>query len=146
MPLKVWQDLEPLGQVHLARALDQKVASLDQVVQDQGAPEEHVQDLVLENLEWVAVRREVFRVVLQRVEEVAELAAVLQVLLVRVGPVVNLRLESQSALREKNLNKEAFQVLVEQLFQEEMAQQSSGCAAELRFRILPTRLMPMPVS
>jgi hypothetical protein len=122
------------------------VASLDQVVQDQGAPEDHVQDLVLENLEWVAVHREVFRVVLQLVEEVAELAAVPQVLLVKVAPVVNLRLESQSAPREKNSNKEVFQVLVEQLFQEEMAQQSSDCAAEHRFRTLQTRLMPMLVS
>jgi hypothetical protein len=57
------------------------------------------------------------------VEEVAVLAAVLQVLLVKVVQEVNLRPESQSAQREKNSNKEAFQALVEQLFQEEMAQQ-----------------------
>jgi hypothetical protein len=57
------------------------------------------------------------------VEEVAELAAVQQVLLVKVAQEVNLRPESQSAPREKNLNKEVFQVLVEQLSQEEMAQQ-----------------------
>jgi hypothetical protein len=147
MPLKVWQDLVPLDQVHLARALDQKVASLDQVVQDLVVQVVHAQDLALRSLEWVEqVHLVVSRVVLQLVEEVAELAAVPQELLVKVAHVVNLRLESQSAPREKNSNKEVFQVLVEQLFQEEMAQQSSGCAAELRFRILLTRLMPMPVS
>jgi hypothetical protein len=71
----------------------------------------------------VAVHREVFRVVLQLAEEVEVLAAVLRVLLVKVAQEVNLRPESQSALREKNSNKEAFQALVEQWFQEEMAQQ-----------------------
>jgi hypothetical protein len=79
--------------------------------------------LVLRNLDWVAVHREVSQVVLQRVEEVAVLAAEQLVLLVKVAQEVNLRPENQSALREKNSNKEAFQVLVEQLFQEEMAQQ-----------------------
>jgi hypothetical protein len=93
------------------------------VVQDQVVPEAHVQDLVLRNLDWVAVHREVSQVVLQRVEEVAVLAAEQLVLLVKVAQEVNLRPENQSALREKNSNKEAFQVLVEQLFQEEMAQQ-----------------------
>jgi hypothetical protein len=99
------------------------VANFDQVVQDQVVPEAHVQGLVLRNQDWVAEHREVSQVVLQRVEEVAELAAVQQVLLVKVAQEVNLRPESQSAPREKNLNKEVFQVLVEQLSQEEMAQQ-----------------------
>jgi hypothetical protein len=123
MPLKVWQDLEPLGQVQLDLVLDQRVANSDQVVLDQVAPEEHVQDLVLENLEWVAELQEVSQVVLQLAEEAVELAAVPQVLLVRVAQEVNPKLESQSVPREKNSNKEVFQVLVERLFQEEMAQQ-----------------------
>jgi hypothetical protein len=147
MPLRVWQDLAHQDQVPLAQVLDQKVASSDQVDQDLVVQVVHAQDLELRNLEWVAqVHLAVSQVVLQPVEEVAELAAVPQVLLVKAAQEVNRRLESQSALREKNSNKEVFQVLVEQLFQEEMAQLSSGCAAELRFRILPTRLMPMPVS
>jgi hypothetical protein len=93
------------------------------VDQDQVAPEAHVQDSVLQNLEWAAEHQGVSQVVPQRVEEVAESAAVLQVLLVKAELEVNLRLESQSARREKNSNKEVFQVLVERLFQEEMAQQ-----------------------
>jgi hypothetical protein len=99
------------------------VANFDQVVQDQVVPEAHVQDLDLRNLDWVEVHREVSQVVLQLAVEVAVLAAVQQVLLVKAAQEVNQRPESQSALREKNSNKEVFQVLVEQLFQEEMAQQ-----------------------
>jgi hypothetical protein len=84
----------------------------------------HALDLELRNLEWVAqVPLVVSRVVPQLAEEVAELAAVQQELLVKVAQGVNLRPENQSAPREKNSNKEVFQVLVEQLFQEEMAQQ-----------------------
>jgi|LauGreSuBDMM15SN_2_FD.fasta_scaffold515836_1 hypothetical protein len=123
MPHKVWQDPGQRDLAQLDLDLDQKAASSDQVVQDQVVPEAHVQDLVLRNLDWVAVHREVSQVVLQRVEEVAVLAAEQLVLLVKVAQEVNLRPENQSALREKNSNKEAFQVLVEQLFQEEMAQQ-----------------------
>jgi hypothetical protein len=122
MPHKVWQDPGQRDLAQLDLDLDQKAASSDQVVQDQVVPEAHVQDLVLRNLDWVAVHREVSQVVLQRVEEAAVLAAVQLVLLVKVAQEVNLRPESQSALREKNSNKEVFQVLVEQLFQEEMAQ------------------------
>jgi hypothetical protein len=123
MPLKEWQDLALLDQVQLDQDLDQKVANSDQVVQDLVVPEAHAQDLVPQNLDWVAEHREVFQVVLQQVEEAAVLAAVQRVLLVKVAQEVNLRPESQSAPREKNLNKEVFQALVEQLFQEEMAQQ-----------------------
>jgi hypothetical protein len=122
MPHKVWQDPGQRDLAQLDLDLDQKAASSDQVVQDQVVPQAHVQDLVLRNLDWVAVHREVSQVVLQRVEEVAVLAAEQLVLLVKVAQEVNLRPENQSALREKNSNKEAFQVLVEQLFQEEMAQ------------------------
>jgi hypothetical protein len=120
------------------------VASLDQVVQD--PPEADVQDLVLQNRDWAAVHREVSQVVLQLAEEVAVLAAEQPVHLVKVAQGVNLRPENQSAPREKNSNKEVFQALVERLFQEEMAAPLSDCAAELRFRTLPTRLMPMLVS
>jgi hypothetical protein len=123
MPHKVWLDLEQRDLAQLDLDLDQKVANFDQVVQDLVVLEAHVQDLVLRNLDWVAVHREVSQVVLQRAEEVAVLAAEQLVLLVKVAQEVNLRPENQSALREKNSNKEAFQVLVEQLFQEEMAQQ-----------------------
>jgi hypothetical protein len=123
MPLKVWQDLEHQDRVRLAQVLDQRVANSDRVDQDQVVPEVHVQDLVLQNQDWGAEHREVSPVVLQLVEEAAELAAVPQVLLVKVAQEVNLRQESQSARREKNSNKEVFQVLVEQLFQEEMAPQ-----------------------
>jgi hypothetical protein len=93
------------------------------VVQDQVVPEAHVQDLDLRNQDWVEEHREVSQVVLQLAVEVAVLAAVQLVLLVKVAQEVNLRPENQSARREKNSNKEVFQVLVEQLFQEEMAQQ-----------------------
>ena len=86
-------------------------------------PEAHVRDLDLRNQDWAAEHREVSQVVLQLAVEVAVLAAVQQVLLVKVAQEVNLRPESQSARREKNSNKEVFQALVEQLFQEEMAQQ-----------------------
>jgi hypothetical protein len=123
MPHKVWQDLAQLDRVQLDLALDQKVENFDQLVQDQVVPEVHVQDLDLRNLDWVEVHREVSQVVLQLAVEVAVLAAVQQVLLVKAAQEVNQRPESQSALREKNSNKEVFQVLVEQLFQEEMAQQ-----------------------
>jgi hypothetical protein len=122
MPHKVWQDPGQRDLAQLDLDLDQKAASSDQVVQDQVVPEAHVQDLVPQNLDWVAVHREVSQDVLQRVEEVAVLAAEQLVLLVKVAQEVNLRPENQSALREKNSNKEAFQVLVEQLSQEEMAQ------------------------
>jgi hypothetical protein len=123
MPHKVWQDLGQRDLAQLDLDLDQKVANLDQVVQDQVVPEAHVQDLVPQNLEWVAqVHLVVSQDVLQLAEGVAVLAAVQLVLLVKVAQEVNLRPESQSALREKNLNKEVFQVLVEQLSQEEMAQ------------------------
>jgi hypothetical protein len=123
MPHKVWQDLAHQDRVQLDLDLDQKAENFDQVVQDQVVPEEHVQDLDLRNLDWVEVHREVSQVVLQLAVEVAVLAAVQQVLLVKAAQEVNQRPESQSALREKNSNKEVFQVLVEQLFQEEMAQQ-----------------------
>jgi hypothetical protein len=123
MPHRAWQDLAHQDRVHLDLDLDQKVANFDQVVQDQVVPEAHVQDLDLRNLDWVEVHREVSQVVLQLAVEVAVLEAVQQVLLVKAAQEVNQRPESQSALREKNSNKEAFQVLVEQLFQEEMAQQ-----------------------
>jgi hypothetical protein len=99
------------------------VANFDQVVQDQVVPEAHVQDLDLRNLDWVEVHREVSQVVLQLAVEVAVLEAVQLVLLVKVAQEVNPRPENQSVLKEKNSNKEVFQVLVEQLFQEEMAQQ-----------------------
>jgi hypothetical protein len=123
MPHKVWQDLAHQDRVQLDLDLDQKAENFDQVVQDPVVPEEHVQDLDLRNLDWVEVHREVSQVVLQLAVEVAVLAAVQQVLLVKAAQEVNQRPESQSALREKNSNKEVFQVLVEQLFQEEMAQQ-----------------------
>jgi hypothetical protein len=123
MPLKEWQDLAHHDRVQLDLDLDQKAANSDQVVQDQVVPEAHAQDLVPQNRDWVAEHREVFQVVLQQVEEAAVLAAEQRVLLVKVAQEVNLRPESQSAPREKNLNKEVFQALVEQLFQEEMAQQ-----------------------
>jgi hypothetical protein len=123
MPHKVWQDLGQRDLAQLDLDLDQKAASSDQVVQDQVVPEAHVQDLVPQNLDWVAqVHLVVSQDVLQLAEEVAVLAVVQLVLLVKVAQEVNLRPESQSALREKNLNKEVFQVLVEQLSQEEMAQ------------------------
>jgi hypothetical protein len=123
MPHRAWQGLAHQDRVHLDLDLDLKVANFDQVVQDQVVPEAHVQDLDLRNLDWVEVHREVSQVVLQLAVEVAVLAAVQQVLLVKAAQEVNQRPESQSALREKNSNKEVFQVLVEQLFQEEMAQQ-----------------------
>jgi hypothetical protein len=122
MPHKAWQDLEQLDLAQLDLDLDQKVANLDQVVQDQVVPEAHVPDLDQRNQDWVAEHREVFQVALQLAEEVAELAAVQLVLLVKVAQEDNLRPENQSVPREKNSNLEVFQVLVEQLFQEEMAQ------------------------
>jgi hypothetical protein len=120
---RAWQDLAHQDRVHLDQDLDLKVENFDQVVQDQVVPEVHVQVLDLPNQDWVAVHREVSQVVLQLAEEVAVLAAAQLVLLVKVAQEVNLRPENQSARREKNSNKEVFQVLVEQLFQEEMAQQ-----------------------
>jgi predicted RNA-binding protein with RPS1 domain len=99
------------------------VENFDQVVQGQVVPEAHVQDLDRRNQDWVEVHREVSQVVLQLAEEVAVLAAVQLELSVKAAHEVNQRPESQSARREKNSNKEVFQVLVEQLFQEEMAQQ-----------------------
>jgi hypothetical protein len=123
MQRKEWQDLVHQDRAQLDQDLDQKVANSDQVDQDQVALEDRAQDLVLRNLDWVAVRREVSQVVHQLAEEVAVLVAVPQVLLVKVAQEDNLKRESQNARREKNSNKEVFQVLVEQLFQEEMAQQ-----------------------
>jgi hypothetical protein len=123
MPHRAWQDLAHQDRVHLDLDLDQKAENLDQVVQDQVVPEAHVQDLDLRNQDWVEEHREVSQVVLQLAVEVAVLAAVQLVLLVKVAQEVNLRPENQSARREKNSNKEVFQVLVEQLFQEEMALQ-----------------------
>jgi hypothetical protein len=124
MPLKVWQDLAHQDRVQPVQVLDQKVANLDQVDQDLVVQVVHAQDLVPQNREWVAqVHLVVSPVVLQLAEEVAVLAAVQLVLLVKVAQEANLRPESQSARRGKNLNKEVSQVLVEQLSQEEMAQQ-----------------------
>jgi hypothetical protein len=124
MRLRAWQDLAHQDRVQLDLDLDQKVANLDQVDQDLVVQVVHALDSALRNLEWVAqVPLVVSRVVPQLAEEVVELAAVQQELLVKVAQEVNLRPENQSALREKNSNKEVFQVLVEQLFQEEMAQQ-----------------------
>jgi DhnA family fructose-bisphosphate aldolase class Ia len=120
---KAWHDLAHQDRVHLDLDQDLKAENLDQVVQDQPVPEEHVPDLDQRNQDWVAEHREVFQVALQLAEEVAELAAVQLVLLVKAAQEDNLRPENQSAPREKNSNLEVFQVLVEQLFQEEMAQQ-----------------------
>jgi hypothetical protein len=146
MQLKAWQDRALQDQVHHVLEQDPRVEHQDQVAQDQVAQEAHVQDLVLQNQEWVVELPVVFRVVHQLVVEVAELAAVPQVHLEKAEQEVKAKLESQSALREKNSNKEAFQALVEQLFQEEMATQSSDCAVEHQFRTSQTRLMPMLVS
>ena len=123
MPRKAWHDLARQDRVHLDLDQDLKAENLDQVVQDQQVPEEHVPDLDQRNQDWVAEHREVFQVALQLAEEVAESAAVQLVLLVKAAQEDNLRPENQSVPREKNSNLEVFQVLVEQLFQEETAPQ-----------------------
>jgi hypothetical protein len=145
MLLKVWQDLAQQDQVHLAREKDLKV-ELPGLAEQDPVQAVLVQDSVLQNLAWVVEHLEDFRVVHQLAVEAAELAAVQQVLLVEAAREVRAKLENQSELKEKSSNKEAFQVLVEQLFQEEMARQLSDCVAEPRFRTLQTRLMPTPVS
>jgi hypothetical protein len=77
---------------------------------------------------------------------VAELEEELLVPSVRAALAVAVKLASQSAPREKNSNKEVFQVLVAQLCHAAMEQQLFVCVAVHRFRTSQTRLMPMLVS
>jgi hypothetical protein len=121
MRLKAWHDLVLQDQVHQGLEQDLRVEHLVLAEQDPVVQAEHGQDLVLQNLAWVAELLEVFQDVQQLAVEVAELVAVPQVLLVKVAQEVKAKLENQSAQKEKNSNKEVFQALVEQLFQEEMA-------------------------
>jgi hypothetical protein len=77
---------------------------------------------------------------------VAVLVEELQERLVRAEHAEAEELESQSAPREKNSNKEVFQALVAQLCHAVMEQQLFVCAVVHRFKTSQTRLMPMPVS
>jgi hypothetical protein len=121
MRLKAWRDLVLQDRAHQDQEQDLMAEQLVLAERDPVVQAAHAQDLVLQNLAWAAELLEDFQVVQQLAEEVAELVAVPQVHLVKVAQEVKAKLENQSALREKNSNKEVFQALVEQLFQEEMA-------------------------
>jgi hypothetical protein len=123
MRLKAWHDLVLQDRAHQDQEQDLMVEQLVPAEQDLVGQAAHAQDLVLQNLAWAAELLEDSQVVQQLAVEAAELVAVPQVHLVKVAQEVKAKLENQSALREKNSNKEVFQALVEQLFQEEMAQQ-----------------------
>ena len=106
-----------------------------------------VQDSVEQNQVLVAV----LQVEDSQVEDQPAVAVAVSVeelleLLVRVGHAEAAELESLSAPREKNSNKEVFQALVAQLCHAVMEQQLFACAAVHRFKTSQTRLMPMPVS
>jgi hypothetical protein len=84
----------------------------------------------------------VARVVAVVVQAVAPLAPS-----VKAAVVVSQRHVSQSARNAKSLNREAtLRRLVVQLFHAAMAAPSSVCVVAPAFKILPTRLMQMPVS
>jgi hypothetical protein len=145
-PLRVWQDLVHQDQVHQDLELDQKVELPDQEL-DQPVQVELARHLVQQSQDLVAVLLvEDSQEEDQPVVAVAVLVEELQERLVRVVPVEAEEPESQSALREKNSNKEVFQALVAQLCHAVMEQQLFVCAVVHRFKTSQTRLMPMPVS
>jgi hypothetical protein len=123
MRLKAWRDLVLQDRAHQDQEQDLMVEQLVPAERDPVVQAAHAQDLVLQNQAWAAELLEDFQDVQQLAVEAAELVAVPQVHLVKVAQEVKAKLENQSALREKNSNKEVFQASVEQLFQEEMAQQ-----------------------
>jgi hypothetical protein len=144
--LKVWHAQVRQDQAHQDLALDQKVELQDQE-QDQPVQVELVQHSVEQSRDSVAVLP-----VEDSLEEdqpavaVAVLVEELLERLVRVEHAEAEEPESQSALREKNSNKEVFRVLVAQLCHAVMEQQLFVCAVVHRFKTSQTRLMPMPVS
>ena len=145
-PLKVWHDLVHQDQELQGQELDQKVELPDQE-QDLPVQVELAQHLVQRNQDSVAVLRvEDSQEEDQPAVAVAVLVEELPERLVRAEHAEAEEPESQSALREKNSNKEVFQALVAQLCHAVMEQQLIVCAAVHRFKISQTRLMPMPVS
>jgi hypothetical protein len=146
MPLKVWHALVLQDLVHQDQVHDQKV-ELQDPEQDLPVQAELAQVLVEQNQALVAVllpedsQEEDLPVV-----AVAALAGEPPVRLVKVALVEAEKPVSQSVPREKNSNKEVFQVLAAQLCPAVMEQQLFVCAAVHRFRTSQTRLMPTPVS
>jgi hypothetical protein len=115
--------------------------------QDQPVQVELVQHSVAQSQDLVAVLQvQVSQEEGQPAVAVAVLVEELLERLVRVEPAEADEPESQSALREKNSNKEVFQALVAQLCHAVMEQQLFVCAVVHRFKTSRTRLMPMPVS
>jgi hypothetical protein len=146
IPLKVWPALAHQDRVLQDQELDQKVELPDQE-QDLPVQVELVQHLVQRNQDSVAVLRgEDSQEEDQPAVEVAVSVEELLERLVRAEHAEAEEPESQSALREKNSNKEVFQALVAQLCHAVMEQQLFVCAVVHRFKTSQTRLMPMPVS
>jgi hypothetical protein len=146
IPLKVWPAQVRQDLVLQDQELDQKVEHQD-LEQDQPVLVELVQHLVEQSLDLVAVLRvEDSREEDQPAVAVAVLVEELLERLVRAEHAEAEEPESQSALREKNSNKEVFQALVAQLCHAVMEQQLFACAVVHRFKTSQTRLMPMPVS
>jgi hypothetical protein len=146
MLLKVW-----LVQAHLDLELQDQVLDLkaehQDLEQDLQVQVVLVQDLLEPSQDLVAVLRvEDSQAEDRLVVAVAELAEEPPEPSVKVALAVEERLASQSAPREKNSNKEVFQVLVAQLCHAAMEPQSYVCVAVHRFRTSQTRLMPMLVS
>jgi hypothetical protein len=146
MQTREWPDQELVVQVQIELVQDQTVQQLGRVAKDQVVPVAHVQDLVLQNLDLVAELLEDFLEDQALVAVVAELEAEPQEHSVKVALAVKARQENPSAQNAKNLNKEVFQALEEQLFHAVMAQLLFGYVAALQSKISQTRLMPMPVS
>jgi hypothetical protein len=144
--LKVWHALVHQDLVHQDPELDQK-AELQDLEQDLLVQAELVQVLVEQNPDSVAVLQlEDFQVEDLLAVAVEASAEELLERLVRVELAEAEEPASQSAPREKNLNKEVFQALVAQLCHAAMEQQLFVCAAVHRFKTSRTRLMPMLVS
>jgi hypothetical protein len=146
MQTREWPDQELVVQVQIELVQDQTVQQLGRVVKDQVAQVALAQDLVLQNLDLVAELLEDFLEDQALVAVVAELEAEPQEHSVKVALAVKARQENPSAQNAKNLNKEVFQALEEQLFHAVMAQLLFGYVAALQSKISQTRLMPMPVS
>jgi hypothetical protein len=146
MQIREWLDQELVAQVQIEQVQDQTVQQLGRVANDQVAQVAHVQDLVLQNLDLVAELLEDFLEDQALVVAAAELEAEPQEHSVKEALAVKARQENPSVQNAKNLNKEVFQALEEQLFHAAMAQLLFGYVAALPSKISQTRLMPMPVS
>jgi hypothetical protein len=143
---KAWQDLELQDQAHHALDQDQK-AELQDLEQDQLAVQDRVQVSAERSRDLEAHHQPEDSQAEDLPVDVEEVLAVVPLVhSVKAEQEDRARLESLSAPREKNSNKEVFQALVAQLCHAVTEQLLFVYAAELQFKISQTRSMPTLVS